>query len=105
MGSGSSTSLETVSRLAVDRGIWVATAESLTSGRVASRLGAGANASSWFRGGVVAYDGQVKHDVLGVRPGPLVTHACAEQMATGVARLLAAEAVVTLTGVGGPDSA
>src|SRR4051812_15107294 len=77
----SSRSLETVGRLAHERGLWVAAAESLTTGRVASRLGAGANASKWFRGGVVAYDERVKFDVLGVEPGPLVTEVCADQMA------------------------
>jgi nicotinamide-nucleotide amidase len=33
----------------------------------------------------------------------LVTDRCATQMAAGVARLLRADAVVSLTGVGGPD--
>lgn len=100
---GSSTALETVARLAREHGLWVATAESLTSGRVASRLGAGEAAASWLRGGVVAYDESVKFDVLGVEPGPLVTDRCATQMAAGAARLLGADAVVSLTGVGGPD--
>jgi nicotinamide-nucleotide amidase len=95
--------LETVARLAPRHGLWVATAESLTSGRVASRLGAGEGAASWLRGGVVAYDESVKFEVLGVEPGPLVTDRCATQMAAGTARLLEADAVVSLTGVGGPD--
>lgn len=98
-----STPLEVVARLASELGLWVGVAESLTTGRVASRLGEGDNASSWFRGGVVAYDEQVKYDVLGVDPGPLVTEQCAAQMAAGAARLLGADAVVALTGVGGPD--
>ena len=52
---------------------------------------------------VVAYDEQVKFDVLGVEPGPLVSTRCAEQMAAGAARLLQADAVIALTGVGGPE--
>jgi nicotinamide-nucleotide amidase len=97
--------VETVARLASAHGLWVGVAESLTSGRVACRLGEGDNASSWFRGGVIAYDERVKYDVLGVDPGPVVTERCAEQMAAGAARLLGADAVVALTGVGGPDPA
>ncbi len=81
----------------------VATAESLTSGLIASRLGAGPDASGWFRGGVVAYQEPVKFDVLGVPEGPVVTPECAEHMARGVAKLLGAEAAVSVTGVGGPD--
>jgi nicotinamide-nucleotide amidase len=81
----------------------VATAESLTSGAVASRLGAAPGAASWFRGGLVSYHDQVKHEVLGVDDGPVVTDKAARQMAEGVARLLAADVAVATTGAGGPD--
>jgi nicotinamide-nucleotide amidase len=45
----------------------------------------------------------VKFDVLCVEPGPVVTQACAEQMAAGVAKLTGASVAVAVTGVGGPD--
>lgn len=45
----------------------------------------------------------MKFEVLGVTPGPLVTARCAEELSTGVARLLGATAAVSTTGVGGPD--
>ena len=51
----------------------MACAESLTSGAIASALGAAENASEWFRGGVVAYASGVKHDLLHVPPGPVVS--------------------------------
>ena len=86
-----------------EHGLHVAVAESLTSGAVASRLGAGPEAANWFRGGIVAYDEGVKFDVLGVTPGPLVTERCAREMAEGIARLLEAEAAIGVTGVGGPE--
>jgi nicotinamide-nucleotide amidase len=88
---------------AAARGLTVATAESLTSGLIASRLGAGPNASEWFRGAVVAYQEPVKFEVLRVPEGPVVTAECAEQMARGVAELLGADAAVSVTGVGGPE--
>jgi nicotinamide-nucleotide amidase len=47
----------------------VAVAESLTGGQVSSALAAAEEASVWFRGGVVAYASDVKHEVLHVRPG------------------------------------
>lgn len=95
--------VERIATAARDRGLTVATAESLTSGLIASRLGAGPEASEWFRGGVVAYQEPVKFDVLGVPEGPVVTATCAEEMARGVARLLGADVAVAVTGVGGPD--
>lgn len=95
--------VEKIAAAATRQGRTVATAESLTSGLIASRLGAGPQASEWFRGGVVAYQEPVKFDVLGVPEGPVVTAECAEQMARGVARLLGADAAVAVTGVGGPD--
>ncbi|MDX6262243.1 MAG: nicotinamide-nucleotide amidase [Kribbellaceae bacterium] len=94
---------ERIAGLAVARKVSVAVAESLTSGRVACRLGAAPGASSWFAGGVVAYAAQVKFKVLDVDPGPVVTERCAIQMARGVARLTGADVAVALTGVGGPE--
>jgi nicotinamide-nucleotide amidase len=81
----------------------VVTSESLTSGNLAARLGAGPDAATWFAGGVVAYHEAVKQGVLGVADGPVVTRACAEQMAHGARRLLGADVAVSTTGVGGPD--
>ncbi len=95
--------VDRIAAAASERQLRVVTAESLTSGTVATRLGAGPSAADWFGGGVVAYQGPVKFDVLGVDEGPLVTAACAEQMARGALRLLRADVAVSCTGVGGPD--
>lgn len=80
----------------------VAVAESLTSGRLASYLGAATGSGEWFAGGVIAYMPRVKFDVLGVAPGPVVCASCARQMAVGVRRLTGSAVGVALTGVGGP---
>lgn len=81
----------------------IAVAESLTGGQLAAALAQGPEASTWFRGGVVAYQPEVKFEVLGVEPGPVVRRVCAEQMAAGAARVLGARVAVAVTGVGGPD--
>jgi nicotinamide-nucleotide amidase len=70
---------------------------------VSSLLARAPDAARWFRGGVVAYSPEVKQAVLGVAPGPVVTAACARQMARGAADVLGADVVVATTGVGGPD--
>jgi nicotinamide-nucleotide amidase len=91
-----------VADLATDRGVRIAVAESLTAGRISSVLGRGSSASEWFRGAVVAYDEEVKFEVLGVTRGPVVTDRCAREMAEGVRTLLGADVAVGITGVGGP---
>jgi len=85
------------------RGWHLAVAESLTGGLIASRLVNVAGASGWFRGGVVSYASEVKFDLLGVEPGPVVNPETAEQMARGVRELLHADVGLGITGVAGPD--
>jgi nicotinamide-nucleotide amidase len=60
-------------------------------------------ASDWFRGSVVSYASGVKHDVLGVPDGPVVTAEAARAMAEGARRVLGADVGLALTGVAGPD--
>ena len=91
-----------VGRLLRERGLTVAVAESLTGGLVASRMVGVPGASDWFRGGVVAYDSDVKVDLLGVPEGPVVSEAAAMAMADGVRRLLGADVGLSTTGVAGP---
>jgi nicotinamide-nucleotide amidase len=92
-----------VGRLLVARGLTLAVAESVTGGLVASRVVDIPGASDWFKGGVVAYDSQVKLDLLGVPEGPVVSEAAAMAMADGVRRLLGADAGLATTGVAGPS--
>lgn len=58
-----------VADAALRHGIRISVAESLTSGLVASALGKGHEAATWFAGAVVAYRTDVKTRVLGVREG------------------------------------
>jgi nicotinamide-nucleotide amidase len=100
---------EVVLRLLRDRGLTLATAESLTGGGVAARLTAVPGASDVVRGAVVAYCEDVKRDVLGVSgatlAGPgVVSEACAREMAAGARRVLGADVAVSLTGAAGPQA-
>ena len=85
------------------RGLTLALAESVTGGLVSGRLTQIAGASDVFRGAVVSYASDVKHDVLHVSPGPVVSEAAAAQMAQGAKDLLGADVGLALTGVAGPD--
>ena len=93
---------ELIAKRVQQANLTIACAESLTGGGVSSRLAAAPDSSTWFHGGVVAYTVQTKNRVLGVPLGPVITAACAETMATGVARLLDADIAVAVTGAGGP---
>ncbi len=98
------TSMEqAVATLLVERGLRLGVAESLTGGLIAARLVDVPGASTWFRGGVVAYDAAVKYSVLGVPDGPVVTEEAAVAMAQGARRVLDAEIGLGVTGVAGPD--
>lgn len=81
----------------------VAVAESLTSGALASTIGAGQDAGVWFAGGIVAYLPDVKERMLGFPTNrDPVSAECAEQMARAARELFDADVCVSTTGVGGP---
>ena len=81
----------------------VGCAESLTGGELAWWLSSTPGASATFTGAVVSYASQVKREVLGVTAEKVVSPDCAEQMATGVRRLLGVDWALSTTGVAGPD--
>jgi nicotinamide-nucleotide amidase len=83
-------------------GLTLAVAESLTGGLVASRLVDIPGSSTWFRGGVVAYQSEVKFELLDVPEGPVVSETAAKAMADGVRRRLGADVGLATTGVAGP---
>jgi nicotinamide-nucleotide amidase len=88
----------------VTSGFTLGLAESLTGGLVASRLVNVVGASEWFRGAIVSYATDVKHDVLAVGPGPVVSASAAREMAIGARRVLGSDIGLSITGVAGPDS-
>ncbi len=93
---------EHIGRRASTHGTWIGVAESLTGGLVVQALARVEGSSDWLRGGVVAYDREVKHELLGVT-GKVVSGQSARDMATATRRLLRADVAVAVTGVGGPD--
>jgi nicotinamide-nucleotide amidase len=92
-----------ISGLARSTGRTVAVAESLTGGNICAALAAAESASEWFRGGLVAYATGVKHDVLDVPDGPVVSAEAAHAMGVGIRKLLDADLGLSATGEGGPQ--
>jgi nicotinamide-nucleotide amidase len=98
---------EQAHRLLREASATLATAESLTGGRLAAALTAVPGASATFRGGVVAYATELKVAVLGVpesivAASGVVSAECAAAMARGVRSLTGATYGVATTGVAGP---
>jgi nicotinamide-nucleotide amidase len=91
-----------VAKLLIANNWTLGLAESLTGGLIASRLVDVPGASSWFRGAVVSYGSDVKHDLLGVPTGPVVSEAAAKAMALGARSALGADIGLAVTGVAGP---
>ena len=85
----------------------VATAESCTGGNIAHELTLIPGASAVMKGGVVAYDNEVKKALLGVGDGTLASHGAVsievvEQMAVGVCRATGASVGIATSGIAGP---
>ena len=93
--------------LAQERGWTIGTAESATGGLVAGRLTSRAGASEVFRGSIVAYATDLKHDLLGVDDATLgagvVSEATAIAMAKGAQRRLGVDVALSVTGFAGPS--
>jgi len=82
----------------------IATAESCTAGRVAAVLACVEKAADFLRGGLVAYQDEIKRDLLGVTAESVLSLDAAREMATGARRLFGADVAVSTTGVAGGES-
>jgi nicotinamide-nucleotide amidase len=101
--------VERVHRLLRAAGQTLATAESLTGGRLAAELTGVSGASDVYVGGVVTYATDLKASLLGVSERVIADHGvvsaeCAQAMASGVRALTSATYGVATTGVAGPSS-
>lgn len=90
------------------KGKTLATAESCTGGMIGAALTAIPGSSAVYKGGVISYTNQVKHDLLGVSMDLLneigaVSMPVAEAMASGARKVLDADIAVSVTGLAGPS--
>lgn len=102
------TSLEQAAVAALlQKGLWLATAESCTGGLVSQRITAVAGASECFGFGFVTYANAAKEKLLGVKGQTLaafgaVSPETAAEMAVGAQAASGADIAVALTGIAGP---
>jgi nicotinamide-nucleotide amidase len=81
----------------------VITAESCTAGRVAEALATAEHAVDFLRGGLVAYQDEIKRNFLGVTAESTISAEAAEEMASGACRTFGADIAVSTTGVAGDE--
>lgn len=92
------------------RGLTVSSAESCTGGNIAHSITEIAGSSSYFKGSVVAYCNEVKHNVLGVSQSVLdaegaVSESTVVAMSNGVSRVMGTDCAMSTTGIAGPGGA
>jgi PncC family amidohydrolase len=94
--------------LLIQRGLWLATAESCTGGLISHLITNVAGSSSYYLGGVTSYSNEAKVRLLGVSRDTLEQHgAVSEQtvleMARGIRTAMGADIGVSVSGIAGPS--
>ena len=99
---------EIIGEVLLQKGLTVSTAESCTSGAIASKLTSFSGASEYFIGGLVAYSNEIKKNQLKVSEQVLnldgaVSEACVKQMAIGAKSLFNTDYAIATSGIAGPN--
>lgn len=97
-----------VGRLLKQKGQTVGSAESCTGGKIAALLSKHPGSSDFYKGSIIAYSNEVKHNVLHVCQQDLDTYGAVSeqvvrQMALGVRQVLNTDYAVATSGVAGPS--
>ena len=94
--------------LCVERNVFVATAESCTAGLIASKLTLKSGSSTFFKGGIIAYQNDIKIKILGVDEQAILQYTevsteVVRQMAEGVRKSFSADYSIATSGYAGPS--
>ncbi len=92
----------------MDCKLTIGTAESCTGGYIAHMITGVPGASHYFKGSVIAYNNEVKQDLLGVKASTLaefgaVSGETVREMATGAISSLSCDIAIAVSGVAGPS--
>ena len=99
--------LNNLQQLCIEKGVSVVVAESCTAGLIASKLASLTGSSSYFKGGVIAYQNEIKSKVLGVSQSIIdekteVSDEVVAQMAEGVLKKFDSDFAIATSGYAGP---
>jgi nicotinamide-nucleotide amidase len=107
-GRNDETLEQALGRAAKAKNKTISTAESCTGGMVAQRITSVSGASSYFMGGIVAYDNNVKINQLNVPLEVIMAHGavseeCVKAMVAGSCNLMKTDVSLAISGVAGPN--
>ncbi len=97
-----------VGKLLKEKNCSLATAESCTGGYIAHLITSVPGSSAYFKGSIIAYDNDVKEQMLGVMPETLeefgaVSAEVVIEMAIGAQSNLNVDYVISISGIAGPE--
>lgn len=98
---------EEIGKLLIANNLSLSTAESCTGGGVAALITSVPGSSGYFKGGIVAYDNEVKKDLLEVSPETLSAYGAVSretviEMAKGAMNRLKTDCAIATSGIAGP---
>ena len=98
---------EDLCKTCMKQGVSIAVAESCTSGIIASKITSISGSSSYFKGGIIAYQNEIKTKLLGVSEDLInkkteVSAEVVSQMANSVRKSFFADYSVATSGYAGP---
>lgn len=99
--------LNNLQQLCIEKGVSIAVAESCTAGLIASKLTALPGSSSFFKGGIVAYQNEIKTKILEVSQSIIdekteVSAEVVKQMAQSILEKFDTNFAIATTGYAGP---
>ena len=97
-----------VGKIALEKGLTFGSAESCTGGHIGHMVTAIPGSSAYYLGSVVAYDNQVKENVLNVQKETLINHgavseATVKEMVKGGLNTLGTDLMIAVSGIAGPS--
>jgi len=100
---------KSVGQLLKEKKKTVATAESVTGGKIAASLVAVAGSSAYYKGSIVAYSAGMKNELLGVEKSTInrfsvVSEEVAAEMAVSVRKKMKSDYAIAVTGNAGPTT-
>lgn len=99
--------LEKLTKILLERGLIISTAESCTGGLVSSMLTDVSGSSAFVKKNFVTYSNEAKQEILGVNASTLekfgaVSEECAKEMAEGLMKKTGCDVALCTTGIAGP---
>ncbi|NDV83734.1 CinA family protein [Bacteroides sp. 51] len=98
---------ETIGYILKQKNLTLSTAESCTGGNISARITAIPGSSEYYKGSIIAYDNEVKMNLLRVSPNTLEEHGAVSretviEMVKGAMGTLKTDCAVATSGIAGP---